>query len=241
MSRTLSINCGSGESLNVSVRCGCKPKACQIRLMVMRLSPVALARPRVDQCVSPRGVLSNVRITTCSTCASLIGARRPRPWFVIQRFQTRLSKTERATCRPCSPSSATYGPTVLFSNPSAHAIPPALAAPESDWLRARCASDSQSLSLFLGKHHRLLRPPSTHLRSPKIIDAVRLTSFTYFWDRRLAARGETLSGGKIGYRHEFRPRRISSFLGVAAGRNSSQSPFCRTRQSCHGLLAHRHH
>ena len=71
MSRTLSINCGSGDSLNVSVRCGCKPKACQIRLMVMRLSPVALAKPRVDQCVSPRGVLSNVWITTCSTCASL--------------------------------------------------------------------------------------------------------------------------------------------------------------------------
>ncbi len=52
----------------------------------------------------------------------------------------------------------------------------------------------------------------------------------------LAARGETLSGGKIGYRHEFRPRRISSFLEVAASRNSSQSPFFRTRQFCHGLL-----
>lgn len=54
MLRTLSIHCGSGDSLNVSVRYGCKPKACQIRLMVMRLSPVALAKPRVDQCVSPR-------------------------------------------------------------------------------------------------------------------------------------------------------------------------------------------
>jgi hypothetical protein len=52
----------------------------------------------------------------------------------------------------------------------------------------------------------------------------------------LAARGETLFGGKIGYRHEFPPRRISFFLGVAAGRNSSQSPFSRTRQFCHGLL-----
>ncbi len=54
--------------------------------------------------------------------------------------------------------------------------------------------------------------------------------------RFLAARGETLFGGKIGYRHEFPPRRISSFLEVAAGRNSSQSPFSRAWQFCHGLL-----
>jgi len=60
MSRTFSISNGSGDSLQVSVRCGCNPKACQIRLMVIRLSPVAFARPRVDQCVSPRGVLSKV-------------------------------------------------------------------------------------------------------------------------------------------------------------------------------------
>jgi len=62
---------GSGDSLKVSVRCGCKPNARQMRLMVIRLSPVALAKPRVLQCVSPRGVLSKVRITTCSTWASL--------------------------------------------------------------------------------------------------------------------------------------------------------------------------
>jgi hypothetical protein len=37
-----------------------KPKACQIRLTVIRLSPVAFAKPRVDQWVSPRGVLSKV-------------------------------------------------------------------------------------------------------------------------------------------------------------------------------------
>jgi hypothetical protein len=32
MSRTLSINCGSGESLNASACCGFKPNARQIRL-----------------------------------------------------------------------------------------------------------------------------------------------------------------------------------------------------------------
>ena len=42
-----------------------------MRLIGHRLSPVALAKPRVLQCVCAGGVLSRVRITTCSTCASL--------------------------------------------------------------------------------------------------------------------------------------------------------------------------
>ena len=36
MSRTFSINNGSGDSLKVSARCGCKPKARQIRLIVIK-------------------------------------------------------------------------------------------------------------------------------------------------------------------------------------------------------------
>ena len=72
MSRTFSINSGSGDSLNVSVRCGCRPKACQMRLIVMRLKPVAFAIPRRLQWVSPRGVVSSVRITTRSTSVSAI-------------------------------------------------------------------------------------------------------------------------------------------------------------------------
>src|SRR5215831_16929792 len=60
MSRTFSMSCGSGDSLKVSLRCGCNPKACQIRLTVIRLSPVALANSRVDQWVCPRGVLSTL-------------------------------------------------------------------------------------------------------------------------------------------------------------------------------------
>jgi hypothetical protein len=67
MPLTFSISHGSGDSLNVSVRCGYRPKACQIRLIVIRLSPVAFAKPRVDQCVSPRSVLAKVCTTTCST------------------------------------------------------------------------------------------------------------------------------------------------------------------------------
>jgi len=37
---------GSGDSLKVSVRCGCRPKARQMRLMVGRLRPVAAAMER---------------------------------------------------------------------------------------------------------------------------------------------------------------------------------------------------
>jgi hypothetical protein len=59
-SRTLSINCGSGESLNASVWCGLNPKARQIRLTALWLIPVAAASERVDQCVASRGCSSSV-------------------------------------------------------------------------------------------------------------------------------------------------------------------------------------
>ena len=58
MSRTFSISNGSVDSLNVSLRCGCRPNARQIRCIVVRPSPLAFAIPRLLQCVSPRGVFS---------------------------------------------------------------------------------------------------------------------------------------------------------------------------------------
>jgi len=71
MSRTLSMSNGSGDSLNVSLRWGRNPKARQMRLMVIRLSPVARASERVLQCVTPGGVVSSVVTTTCSTWSSV--------------------------------------------------------------------------------------------------------------------------------------------------------------------------
>ena len=71
MSRTLSMNSGSGDSLNVSLRCGCKPKARQMRLTVLWLRPHCRAIARVLQCVASRGVVSSVNVTTCSTAASV--------------------------------------------------------------------------------------------------------------------------------------------------------------------------
>src|SRR2546428_3603080 len=96
ISRIFSMNSGSGDSLKVSLRCGCRPKARQMRLMVMRLSPVACAKPRVLQCVAPRGVLSKVCTTTCSTWASLTVRGAP--------------GRGRATFPPCPARLATVGP-----------------------------------------------------------------------------------------------------------------------------------
>src|SRR6266571_530527 len=71
MSRTFSMNSGSFDSLKDSVRCGCKAKARQMRLTVLRLSPQACAIERVLQCVASAGFVSSVRVSTASTVASV--------------------------------------------------------------------------------------------------------------------------------------------------------------------------
>ena len=48
MSRTLSTKCGSPDSMNVSERCGCKPKAPQMRQIVVCERPLSLAIERND-------------------------------------------------------------------------------------------------------------------------------------------------------------------------------------------------
>jgi hypothetical protein len=67
MSRTLSTNNGSLESLNVCERCGCKPKAVQILRIVVCEKPVAPAIERIDQCVASFGVERSVRSITAAT------------------------------------------------------------------------------------------------------------------------------------------------------------------------------
>jgi hypothetical protein len=71
MSRTLSMNCGSVDSLKVSTRWGLRPKARQIRLTAVWLIPSARASDRVDQCVASFGVVANVVTNTCSICSSV--------------------------------------------------------------------------------------------------------------------------------------------------------------------------
>jgi len=72
MSRTLSMNSGSFESLNVSVRCGWSANAFQIRATADWLSPSCFAKSRVLQCVASRGADSSVVTMARSICASVI-------------------------------------------------------------------------------------------------------------------------------------------------------------------------
>jgi hypothetical protein len=54
-SRILPVSSGSGETLNVSVRHGWSPNACQIRSTLAGEMPTRLASSRFDQCVAPSG------------------------------------------------------------------------------------------------------------------------------------------------------------------------------------------
>jgi hypothetical protein len=70
MSRTFSTNSGSVESLKVSARCGCRPKARQMRWTLDTDMPEARAMPRELQWVAPLGVVSRVFAITASMCSS---------------------------------------------------------------------------------------------------------------------------------------------------------------------------
>ena len=71
-SRILSISSGSGETLKVSVRQGCRPNACQIRSTLAGEMPARRASSRSGQWVAPSGTSSSVRTTTSSTWASVM-------------------------------------------------------------------------------------------------------------------------------------------------------------------------
>src|SRR5215469_8779750 len=72
MSRTFSTNCGSLENLKFSTRCGCSPKARQIRTMAVCERPVFCAIIRVLQWVLWAGIDSSVLVITSSTCESVM-------------------------------------------------------------------------------------------------------------------------------------------------------------------------
>ena len=88
MSRTLSMNCGSGESLNVSTWCGFNPNARQIRLTALWLIPVAVAIDRVDQCVA----------SEAAPRASSRSPARPSSSLIVRGFPGRGS-----SCNPSMP------------------------------------------------------------------------------------------------------------------------------------------
>jgi hypothetical protein len=108
MSRTLSMNCGSGESLNVSVWCGFSPNARQIRLTADCDIPVAAAIERVDQCVASFGCSSSVFTITRSTSSSRIERGFPGRGSSCSPSRPRRAKRprHRPTVEPLQPSSA---------------------------------------------------------------------------------------------------------------------------------------
>src|SRR5438445_802346 len=89
MSRTFSTNWGSADSLNVSTRCDCRPKVCQMREIVAFQRPTASAIVRVLHCVVAGGGDSSVRRVLCTGRSS--GQRDGQEYV------------DRAARRECSP------------------------------------------------------------------------------------------------------------------------------------------
>ena len=118
MSRTLSANCGSPESLNVSDRCGCRPNAFQIRCTDAGESPTSRAIERIDQWVASTGDASSVRRTTSATRASSMLRGRPERGASDNPSTRSFRKRRRhlPTVCSCTPTSAA---TALFVRPSA--------------------------------------------------------------------------------------------------------------------------
>src|SRR6516165_10747819 len=91
MSRALSTNGGAVDSLKASRRCGCSPKARQMRPTLEVELPLCRAILRVLQWVAPAGRLSSVCTMTCSTLASST-VRGPWSRFVEQPVEAALDK-----------------------------------------------------------------------------------------------------------------------------------------------------
>src|SRR5271167_4979861 len=87
MSRTLSTNRGSADSLKVSLRCGWSENARQMRCTVEIDKPEALAIERVLQWVAAAGIVSNVVVTTSSDLLIPDLARGPRTGLVGKAVQ----------------------------------------------------------------------------------------------------------------------------------------------------------
>ena len=81
-----------GDSLKVSSRCGCRPKARQIRCTLEVESPLALALPREDQWVASLGALSSV-LTITASMRILDRPRRSRAGRIVKPVQPMLNET----------------------------------------------------------------------------------------------------------------------------------------------------
>src|SRR3989442_4122366 len=151
-----------------------------MRLMVAWLRPIALAIPRVLQCVAPRGVLSSVRTTTCSISSSVI--LRGAPGRGSSHRPGGRSRTNRVRHLPTVAGVArSRWATPLLSRPS-HASTMRARRASAGTERDRWARDSNSRrsSLFkisgaLGRPVRMLPP----YRARRIGLAICFSYFCY--------------------------------------------------------------
>src|SRR5450759_2050194 len=87
-------NCGSLDSLNWRVRCGCKPCLRQMRCTELTLMPLALAMATAVQCVvSPGGSVSVAETTRAST-SSASGAIRDALRAIVDLDPSELQAVE---------------------------------------------------------------------------------------------------------------------------------------------------
>src|SRR3954452_7163743 len=158
-SRTLSTNCGSVDSLNVSTWWGLSPNAFQIRPTVERLRPLWAAIDARDQCVASAGVCSKVATTTASICASVIFRGPPGRGSSTNppnRDSTNRPRHVPTVCGHTPNSAATR----LFAFPSAQ---PSTDRPPHPGGRRHLPPPrptQQRLALVVGQHHLGHRPTS---------------------------------------------------------------------------------
>ena len=119
MSRTLSTNAGSPESLQVREQCGCSPKAFRMRRTVVCERPLSRAIGRVDQWMASGGVVWSVRPMTYATRSSPTVRGRPDrgPSDSPSRRSSEKRRRHLPTVRRLAPNSAAA--TSLFGTPSA--------------------------------------------------------------------------------------------------------------------------
>src|SRR5215469_15329927 len=92
MSRTLATNSGSVDSLKVPRRCGCNPKARQIRPTLEVEMPACRAMLRLLQCVAPDGRLPQCLYNDAFDLGIGDFAGHPRPRLVEQPVKAALEK-----------------------------------------------------------------------------------------------------------------------------------------------------
>src|SRR6185369_1766194 len=155
-SRTLAMNSGSVLSFHVSTTCGLSPNARQIRETDDCDSPLSPAIDLVVQCVSwPRPFSVSTRVTTTSTCSSVI---------------VRGAPGRAASARPPTPPSVNrtrHLRTISRDTPVRAATAVSGATPDSSaqasTIRARWASDCEAVRLRTSAS-RASRSPSVNSR-----------------------------------------------------------------------------